>query len=165
MTRVLIVCRANTCRSVMAQVLLEKLLAERHPDVPVRVGSAAIGPHARDGMIPSLDARIVLRDEGIHLGEDTIVSRALAHHPDLLAEADLIIAMTAEQKAMLDAFAEADGRPRFTLRELAGESGDIEDPYGQAEDRYRQCRDEIRRCLERSLDRLLAALRANGRMG
>jgi protein-tyrosine phosphatase len=155
---VLIICRANTCRSVMAQVLLEKLLAERHPDAAVRVGSAAVGPHARDGMIPSLDARLVLREDGIRLGEETIVSRALAYHPDLLAEADLIVAMTAEQKTMLDQFSEADGRPRFTLRELAGESGDIEDPYGQAEDRYRQCRDEIRRCLERSLGRLLAAL-------
>jgi protein-tyrosine-phosphatase len=142
----------------MAQVLLERLLAERAPERPIRVRSAAIGPHARDGMIPSLDARIVLREDGIHLGEETIVSTALPYHRELLVEADLVVTMTAEQRAMLDAFGEADGRPRFTLRELAGESGDIDDPVGSMEDGYSACRDEIRRCLERSLGRLLAML-------
>jgi protein-tyrosine-phosphatase len=155
---VLIVCHANTCRSVMAHVLLEQMLAGRNGHPPIRVRSAGIGPYARDGMIPSLDARIVLREDGIHLGEETMVSTALRYHPELLAEADLILTMTADQKALLDGFAEAAERPRFTLGEFAGEAGDVADPVGQGEDRYRACRDLIKRCLERSLDRLVAAL-------
>jgi protein-tyrosine-phosphatase len=46
----------------------------------------------------------------------------------------------------------------FTLREFAGEDGDIGDPVGQGEDVYRACRDEIKRCLKLSLDRLLVTL-------
>jgi protein-tyrosine-phosphatase len=53
-------------------------------------------------------------------------------------------------------FAEARARDVVTLRELAGETGDIGDPAGQGEDRFRACRDEIKRCLEKSIDRLLA---------
>lgn len=162
MTRrtVLILCRANTCRSIMAHVLLERMLAERPEGRAVRVRSAGIGPHARDGMIPSLDARIVLREDGIHLGEYDMASTALSDHRDLLAEAAVILTMTAEQKAMLDEYPEARGVPRFTLAELAGETGDIADPVGQGEESYRACRDRIKRHLERSLDRLLAALGA-----
>ena len=62
MTNVLLVCHANTCRSVMAHVLLEKMLVERGTNGRVRVRSGGIANHARDGMIPSLDARIVLRE-------------------------------------------------------------------------------------------------------
>ena len=143
----------------MAHVLLEKLLAERNGRAAVRVRSAGIGPHARDGMIPSLDARIVLREDGINLGEQTLTSTALRQHPELLAEADLILTMTANQKAMLETF-EGVRAPRFTLREFAGDPGDVADPVGQGEAAYRVCRDDIRRYLERGLERLLAILPA-----
>jgi hypothetical protein len=45
----------------------------------------------------------------------------------------------------------------MTVRELAGEAGDIADPAMQDEDVFRHCRDEITRCLVRGLERLLAA--------
>ena len=155
MKTVLIVCHANTCRSVMAQALLEKMLAERNGRVRVRSGG--IGHTARDGMIPSLDARLLLREDGIHLSETEILSTNLRQHREVVAAADLILTMTALQKRELRALAEADGRPVFTLKEFVGEDGDIADPVGQDEDVYRACRDEIKRCLEKSLDRLLAA--------
>ena len=52
---------------------------------------------------------------------------------------------------------EAADKPVMTVRELAGESGDIADPAMQDEDVFRRCRDEITRCLARGLERLLAA--------
>jgi protein-tyrosine-phosphatase len=58
---------------------------------------------------------------------------------------------------MLAAFPEAAGKPVMTVRELAGEAGDIADPAMQDEDVFRHCRDEITRCLVRGLERLLAA--------
>jgi protein-tyrosine-phosphatase len=142
----------------MAQALLEKMLADRGLSGAVRVRSGGVGGNARDGMIPSLDARIVLRETGIDLSEDSITSTDLRRHRDLVTGADLILTMTAEQKALLGALADTDGRPVFTLGEFAGGGGDIRDPMGHDEDRYRATRDEIHRCLERSLDRLLAML-------
>ena len=160
MKTVLIVCHANTCRSVMAHVLLEQMLAERDAIGTIRVSSGGVGNTARDGMIPSLDARLVLREEGIHLAETTIVSTDLRQHRDVVAGADLILTMTAQQKVALAALVETDGRTVFTLREFAGEDGDIGDPMGQSEDVYRACRDEIKRCLKLSLGRLLVTLSA-----
>jgi protein-tyrosine-phosphatase len=142
----------------MAHALLERMLAERGLDASIRVTSGGIGPHARDGMIASLDARIVLREEGIHLAEDTIVSTDLKAHRDVLAGADVIVTMTAEQKRLVGEHPEAADRPTFTLGELAGDGADIRDPVGQDEARYRFTRDEIKRRLEGSLERLLRLL-------
>jgi hypothetical protein len=66
--------------------------------------------------------------------------------------------MTAEQKATIAAYDDARGKPIFTLRELAGETGDIADPAGQGEDSFRFARDEIVRCLEACVDRIVAML-------
>ena len=158
MKTVLVVCHANTARSVMAQLLLERMLAGRGVDGVIRIRSGGIANYARDGMLASLDARLALREEGIHLGEEDFASTDLRRHRHLLAEADLILTMTALQKQMLDAFDEARGRPVLTLRELAGEDGDIDDPATQGEDVFRACRDEIKRCLEKSVPRLLMIL-------
>ena len=162
MTNVLLVCHANTCRSVMAHVLLEKMLAERGTNGHVRVRSGGIAKHARDGMIPSLDARIVLREWGIHLAEDAFASTDLRRHREIVAEAHLIVTMTAEQKRTIGGYEEARGRRILTLHELAGEVGDVDDPFGQGEDRYRATRDEIKRCLDLGLDRMLALMDDRG---
>lgn len=154
----LFVCHANTARSVMAHVLLERMLAARGASGAVRVRSGGIAPYARDGMIPSLDARLALRGVGIDLDEDAMTSTDLRRHPELVAEADVILTMTESQKQMLGTLAEARGRTILTLRELAGEPGDIEDPAMQGEAVFRDCLAEIQRCLDRSLDRLLGAL-------
>jgi len=142
----------------MAQVLLERMLARHGVDSAIRVRSGGIANYARDGMIASLDARLALRDEGIHLGENDFVSTDLRRHRDQLTGADLILTMTVLQKQMLAAFDEARDRPVFTLREFVGEEGDIEDPATQGVDVFRACRDEIKRCLEKSVPRLLVLL-------
>ena len=158
MATVLLVCHANTCRSVMAHVLLERMLDERGVNGSVRVRSGGVANHARDGMIPSLDARIVLREYDIHLAEDAFASTDLRRHRDIVAEAHLIVTMTQQQKDMVAAYDEARGRIIMTLHELAGEAGDVDDPFGQGEDRYRETRNEIRRCLELGVDRMLTLL-------
>jgi protein-tyrosine phosphatase len=158
---VLLICHANTCRSVMAHVILERMLAERGlGDVPVR--SAGVARFARDGMIASLDARIVLREIGIRLAEEDFVSTDLKRHLELLEGATVVVTMTVDQKQTVREL-DSGSRPLLTLRELAGESGDIADPVGLGEDVYRATRDEIVRCLGRGIDRLLALrVSANG---
>ncbi len=153
--RVLLVCQANTARSVMAQLLLERMLQERGADGRVVVRSAGVGRWARDRMLASHDARIALREEGIHVAEDGFVSTALHWHPELLEDADLVVTMTAEQVRAVEELSAGRRLRIVTLRELAGEQGDIDDPAGQGEDVFRACRDEIKRCLTKVIDRLL----------
>ena len=128
------------------------MLAERGRD-DVLVMSGGIAPYARDTSLVSMDARLVLRDDAIEIAPDTMACD-LKRHRDRLTDADLIITMTAEQKRMLAAFREADGKEVLTLAEAAGEDGDVEDPAGRDEDFYKACRDQIRRCLEKAIDRL-----------
>lgn len=154
---VLIVCHANTSRSVIAEAVLRRLLAARGLAERYCVRSGGIAPFARDGSLPSLDARLVLEDVGLALPPDAAATD-LKRHPDLVAGADLILAMTGEQRAMLEAFPVRPACPVVLLRELIGETGDIEDPAMQDQDVFEHCRDEIVRCLEGGLDALLARL-------
>jgi ribose 5-phosphate isomerase B len=152
--RVLFVCHANTSRSIIAEAVLLRLLRDRGLDQTIHVSSGGIAPYARDGSLVSLDAKFVLRDIGIPEPPKPGATD-LKRNRHLLEEADLILVMTEQQRAMLDTFPEAAGKRVLTLRELAGESGDIEDPSMQPEDVFRHCRDEIVHCLERGLPRLL----------
>ncbi len=120
----------------------------------VRVASAGIAAYARDGALVSLDTRLALRDDGIHLGEEA-TSTDLKRHPELLDEADLIIAMTEEQaRHLLDKFPGASGRTVHTLRSFAGERGDIDDPYEKGDQVFAECREEIKRLIPVLIDRL-----------
>jgi protein-tyrosine-phosphatase len=139
-------------RSIIAEALLKKMLADRGRD-DVIVSSGGIAPYARDTSLVSMDARLVLRDDAIHISPDATACD-LKRHRDRLVDADVIVTMTAEQKRMLGEFPEAAGKDVVTLAEAAGEDGDIEDPARQDEDFYRACRDQIRRCLEKAIDRL-----------
>ena len=153
--RVLIVCHANTSRSIIAEKMLQRLLEERGLAGAVEVRSGGIAPFARDGSLVSLDARLVLREVGIELPPGAGATD-LKRQRHLLEAADVIVVMTEEQRAMLATFPEAGGKPVLTVRELGGEAGDIADPAMQDEDVFRRCRDDITRCLARGLERLLA---------
>ena len=139
----------------MAQKLIERMLAERGLHDRVQVSSAGVWVHARDGMIPSLDARLALREVGIDLPEHAMASTALRDHPEVLEAADLVVTMTTEQSALVRGLANGRGVRVVTLPELAGETGDIADPAGQGEEAFRAARDEIMRCLAVGFDQLV----------
>lgn len=152
MRRILIVCHANTSRSIVTEALLRRMLeAQGRDDVAVR--SAGIAPYARDTSLISLDTRLLLREDGVEIPADA-TSCDLKRHRHLLSEADLIVTMTDEQRRMVEGFSEADGKQIVTLREAAGETGDIGDPAGREADVHRASRDEIRRCLLKAFDHL-----------
>lgn len=155
--RILIVCHANTSRSIIAEAVLLRLLHVRGLAHRYVVSSGGIAPFARDGSLPSMDARLVLEDIGLSLPPGAGATD-LKRHPEHFAAADLILAMTEEQRDMLRDFPAAAGTPVILLRELIGVTGDIDDPAMQDVDVFERCRDEIVRCLEGGLDVLLARL-------
>jgi protein-tyrosine-phosphatase len=152
---VLLICAANTARSVMAEHLMVRELRQRGIDGRVIVRSAGIAPYARDGALVSLDTRMALRDIGIHLGEEA-TSTDLKRHPELLDEADVVIAMTDQQARELpERFAVPPGLEVHTLRAFVSETGDIADPFEQGEQVFAECREEIMRLVPRAIDRIL----------
>ncbi|MGH7879528.1 MAG: hypothetical protein ACREQD_08535 [Candidatus Binataceae bacterium] len=151
----LLICAANTARSVMAEHLLTRELRRRGTDGAVRVRSAGIAPYARDGALVSLDTRMALREVGIDLGDEA-TSTDLKRHPELLEAADVVIAMTAAQaRELRERFAVPAGLEVYTLRSFAGEAGDIVDPFEQGDQVFAACRDEIMRLAPRAIDRIL----------
>ena len=140
----------------MAEHLIRRELQRRGLDDQIRVASAGIAPYARDGALISLDTRMALRDIGIHLDEEA-TSTDLKRHPELLEAADLVIAMTAPQvQELRERFTVPTRLAVYTLREFAGENGDIADPFEQGHDAFAACREEIARLIPPTIDRLLA---------
>jgi protein-tyrosine-phosphatase len=152
---ILLICAANTARSVMAEHLMVRELRTRGATALVRVRSAGIAPYARDGALVSLDTRMALRDVGIHLDEEA-TSTDLKRHPEMLDESDVVIAMTTQQaRDLRERFAVPDRLEVHTLRSFVDESGDIEDPYEQGDAVFAQCCEEIMRLVPRAIDRIL----------
>jgi protein-tyrosine-phosphatase len=140
----------------MAEHLMRRELGRLGADGEVCVRSAGIAPYARDGALISLDTRMALRDIGIDIGEEA-TSTDLKRHPELLEGADLVIAMTEAQKRELgERFTVAPALEVYTLRGLAGENGDIADPYEQGLEAFAGCREEITRLIPLVVERILA---------
>jgi protein-tyrosine phosphatase len=139
----------------MAEHIIFRELRQRGLESQVRVRSAGIAPYARDGALVSLDTRMALRDIGIHLGDDA-TSTDLKRHPELLNDADLVIAMTEQQaRDLLVRFVVPAGLQVHTLRSFVGESGDIDDPFEQGDQVFARCREEITTLVPRVIDRLV----------
>jgi len=140
---------------VIAESLLRRMLEELGLGHEIEVHSGGIAAYARDGALVSLDARLVLRDEGIEISADSVATD-LKRNRNLIEASDLILAMTDQQTRMLaDHFPESLGKEVYTLRAFAGLSGDIDDPAGQSEEVFAARRDEIKICLTRAIPRLL----------
>ncbi|MFX0042167.1 MAG: hypothetical protein ACFE8L_04585 [Candidatus Hodarchaeota archaeon] len=145
---ILIVCSVNTARSRMAEGFLKDFFSRHNLNVEVKSGG--ISSHARDGMLISMDAKLVMEEIGIIL-PDTAASVDLKKHPELFNRVDLILTLTEKHKAELMKTINDDHKEIFTIKEFAGSSGDIEDPSMKEIEGFRIARDEI-------LDSLLKGL-------
>lgn len=147
---VLIVCSVNTARSRMAEGFLRNFFLKLNLDAKVKSGG--ISSHARDGMMISMDARLAMEEVGIKLSESAL-SSDLKKHPNLIEEADLILTLTNKHKDEIFGFFNINNKTIMTIKEFAGEKGDIEDPSMKELEGFRKARDEIIDCLMKGLNK------------
>ena len=120
----------------------------------VTIKSAGIAPYARDGALVSLDTKMALREDGIHIDEE-LTSTDLKRHPEMLEAAELVIAMTEQQaRDLLAKFPVNHPERVHTLRSVAGGKGDIDDPYEKGDVVFAECREEIKRLVPLLIERI-----------
>ena len=147
---VLIVCSVNTARSRIAEGFLKDFFSKINLNVDVKSGG--ISSHARDGMTISMDAKLVMEEIGITLSENAL-SIDLKRHPTLIEGVNLILTLTNKHKEEIRDFFNVDSKQILTIKEFAGENGDIEDPSMKELEGFRKARDEIIDCLMKGLNK------------
>lgn len=158
MTRVLMVCTGNICRSTMAHQLLSEAIAEAGLDDLVQVDSAGVSDEEEGNPIDPRAAR-VLRENG-HGVPDHRARQVLAGE---LVRWDLILAMTAHHLAALERMRDraglgANGPEIRLFRDFDPKAGprdsDLPDPwYGGYQDFV-----ETLEVIERTTPEILAFL-------
>ncbi|BBB91500.1 MAG TPA: low molecular weight protein arginine phosphatase [Methylomusa anaerophila] len=148
MFKVLLVCTGNTCRSPMAEAILQDKFAQNNVGRLIRVESAGLAGAEEPAAKP---ARAAIRRWGLNI--DNHRSRRLT--PAMVQAAGLILTMTrAHKQAVCRLLPQATGKVH-TLSEFADESADIFDPFGGSENDYRECASQINRLLDKSWQKIV----------
>jgi tRNA threonylcarbamoyl adenosine modification protein (Sua5/YciO/YrdC/YwlC family) len=146
--RVLFICTGNSCRSVMAKALFEKILKDKGRN-DIEVHSAGIA--APMGIEASLETKQLLKEGGI----DVSGHRAQRLDAEMLKRSDLILVMErSQEEAILRRDSHLKNRV-YLLKEFSQFNQgklEIEDPIGKGMDVYRRSFLDIKIAIERLVD-------------
>jgi protein-tyrosine phosphatase len=146
---ILFVCRANVCRSPMAEALFNALAEEG--GLGYRAESAGVAALVGEDVTPK--ARAALEEVGIHADSH----RARQVNGEMLEEADLVLAMSPRQVAILRRdFGGSSGKvhalPAYAVG--APDEEGVPDPYGQTMTAFRASLRQLLGHVERVVERL-----------
>jgi len=149
---IVLVCTGNTCRSPMAEVMLNKKLSVRFASrfqngrfVPIIARSAGVA--AAPGSPASSGAIAAMSSMGLDLTEH----QSQFTQPSLLERADLILTMTSNHRqSLLSRWPHLAGKTFG----LAPEQMDVSDPFGGLVEVYQACAKKIDQFLDTWVDKL-----------
>ena len=145
--RIIFVCTANICRSVMAEGILKKIVST-HPDAP-DIEVQSFGIDAFVGMTPDRGTFEICLSHGIDIG----LHSAQQLSKEALIHSDLVLCMEQEQKQLILSAFPKFVQKTFLLKEFLVDDLrsdlSIKDPTGKSKKYYKACFNEIEQEIKR----------------